>query len=223
MATLAELITRTRQKSDMERTNFVTDDEITVYINESASELYDLIVSKYEDYFLVSTLASITTGNTITLPADFYKLRGVDYSLSGNWANIRKFNFNDRNSREFINGVMNYGATDRRYRVVNNEIMIIPALQAIGQYQIWYVPRYIPLVLPTDVYTQGLDWEEYLVITSAIKCLTKEESDTTALERAKINTTQRIYSMAGNRDSAEPETITNVNNIRNYYDGIHLL
>ncbi len=52
---LAELITRIRQRADMVDTQFVTDEEITSYCNESLGELYDLIVgSAAQEYFMRS-------------------------------------------------------------------------------------------------------------------------------------------------------------------------
>ena len=41
---LADLILRCRQRADMINTQFVTDSEITSYLNESLGERYDLIV-----------------------------------------------------------------------------------------------------------------------------------------------------------------------------------
>ncbi len=52
---LAELITRIRQRADMVDTQFVTDEELTSYCNESLGELYDLIIgSAAQEYFMRS-------------------------------------------------------------------------------------------------------------------------------------------------------------------------
>lgn len=52
---LAELILRIRQRADMIDTQFVTDEEITSYCNESLGELYDLIIgSAAQEYFMRS-------------------------------------------------------------------------------------------------------------------------------------------------------------------------
>ncbi len=52
---LAELIRRIRQRADMVDTQFVTDEEITSYCNESLGELYDLIIgSAAQEYFMRS-------------------------------------------------------------------------------------------------------------------------------------------------------------------------
>ncbi len=52
---LAQLILRIRQRADMIDTQFVTDEEITSYCNESLGELYDLIIgSAAQEYFMRS-------------------------------------------------------------------------------------------------------------------------------------------------------------------------
>jgi hypothetical protein len=52
---LAELILRIRQRADMVDTQFVTDEELTSYCNESLGELYDLIIgSAAQEYFMRS-------------------------------------------------------------------------------------------------------------------------------------------------------------------------
>jgi hypothetical protein len=54
-------------------------------------------------------------------------------------------------------------------------------------------------------------WEEYAVITAAIKCLQKEESDTMPLMQEKAIQLKRIEDVAQNRDVGDPGRITFVN------------
>jgi hypothetical protein len=83
--TLLQLKDRSRQRADMENSEFVTDAELTIYINGSIAELHDLLVASYgSDYFLSSTTFSTVAGTeSYSLPADFYKLMGVDVQVSG--------------------------------------------------------------------------------------------------------------------------------------------
>lgn len=124
----------------MQSSGFVSDTELNGYINNSYFELYDLIVSRYEDYYSTLVEMTISTGNSYTLPTDFYKLRGVDYDLNGNWIELRKWNFQDRNKFTQPNNILNYSQY-RLYRVVGNEILLLPEDQANGNYRVWYVPR----------------------------------------------------------------------------------
>lgn len=64
---------------------------------------------------------------------------------------------------------------------------------------------------PTDTTIDGVNgWEEYIVVDAAIKCLQKEESDTTVLERQKAGLLARIEAEAANRDAGAPATVTDV-------------
>ncbi len=84
---LAQLITQVRQRGDMENNNFVSDSELTGWINNSLAELDDILVTRYEDYRLTNFLAVLPAGggtNIISIPSDMNKLRGVDYQNNPN-------------------------------------------------------------------------------------------------------------------------------------------
>ena len=80
-ATLDDLISRTRLKANVARSNFVTDDEIIVYLNEGLREFRELVITADDSYY-VATMAdfsiSAAPGNEKALPSDFWKLRGLD-------------------------------------------------------------------------------------------------------------------------------------------------
>ena len=50
--TVSELITLIRERSNTERSNFVTDEEVIRLIDQAYTKLYDLIVSKFENYYI---------------------------------------------------------------------------------------------------------------------------------------------------------------------------
>lgn len=206
--TLAELKTRVREKADMVNSQFVSDSELKTFINGSYAELYDLLVSRYEDYFLKSYAFTILIGNSNPLPSDFYKVRGVDLSSGlGTFSKVRKWSFEERNAN---NGVITrMGANSRAYRVMGGEIKIIPEAHAQGDYQLWYIPRVTQFVSDASSIDDVLDFDEYIVIDAAIKCLLKEESDVSVLLRQKEDMRQRVLAMASARDS-EPDTIQDV-------------
>lgn len=211
MVTLTDLITSVRQRSDMEFSDFVTDPEITAYINNSASELYDILVSRFEDYYTLDPVPfTISSGNSYLLPADFYKLRGLDLSLgSGEFVNVRNFMFNERNNDSNA-AKLSIVQCPQRYRVMGNKLIISPVDQAVGSYQLWYIPQCPKLVNPTDTLDTISGWEEYVIVDAAIKCLQKEESDVNVLLLQKQALIKRIESMAQNRDVDQPERITDV-------------
>lgn len=141
MITLPLLREQTRQRADMQNSGFVEDSELDTYINNSYLELYDIVVSRFEDYYTKSIDFTISSGNKETLPVDFYKVRGVDYSYGGTYYEIHKWNFNDRNILDRPSNILSTRFLDyRKYRIVGNQIHIIPENAATGDYRFWYVP-----------------------------------------------------------------------------------
>jgi hypothetical protein len=215
MTTLSEFRTRVRQRANMEGTQFVTDSEVDGYVNASAAELYDVLVSRFEDYYLQSTTATVASGSdSMPLPADFYKLRGVDVDIGGRYASLRSFNFTDRNEYDSDLQIFRRLAIRVRYRLQASGIKLAPSEQAPGSYRLWYIPRLETLVDDADTFDGINGWEEYVVVDAAIKCLQKEESSTTDLERQKAALLKRIEAMAANRDAGEPERLVGPRNGR---------
>ena len=212
--TLAELKTRARERADQTNSTFISDSELLSYINSSYAELYDILVSRFEDYYTTSVTFSIASGNSYSLPSDFYKLRGVDYNISGdNYVTLQKFNFHDRNGRNpntslFVDRGL-YG-NKLRYRVLANELILEPSESAVGNYKLWYIPTYTRLASDSDTVDGINGWEEYIVVDVAIKMLSKEESSTTHLDTEKEALLKRIRDMAQNRDANAPERIADV-------------
>lgn len=198
--TLAQLQLAVRQRADIVNSQFVSDDELTSYINQSYFELYDLIVSRYGDNYYVQTPYQFTTNGTdaqFPLPTDFYKLLGVDLSLtnqSNTFVTLKPFEFAERNNGAWIS---------------SNQI------PTAGQLiQLWYVPQWTPLVLTTDTAVNVAGWLEYIIIDAAIKCMQKEESDVTVLGLQKGAIIARIEAMAANRDAGMPARVSDVQSYR---------
>lgn len=204
--TLASLITQTRQRADIEGSQVVTDSELTGYINSSIKELYDILVSTYEDYYLSETTATVTTGDSITLPTDFYKLRGLDYAEGSVYYPVLPFKFSQRNQQN-VELFSATPAVKSRYRVQGSVIKLVPAVAATGTYRVWYIPRAAELSLTTDTFDGINGWEEFVIVDAAIKCMIKQELGTQELEKQKKDLIRRIEAMAPNRDADAPACI----------------
>jgi len=220
--TLQQIIDQTRQRADFVNSQFVTDAELTNYINQSYFELYDLLVSKYDnDYFVAPPLQFQTNGQDQFYPLPdgvlyngapaLLKLLGVDLCISptqnDSWITIRQFNWVDRNRYAVPNFQSFYGVTNLRYRVKANDLWLTP-IPAGGQtMQLWYIPRLEPLVSPTDTADGISGWIEYVIVDAAIKMKDKEESDTSVMLAEKAALIKRIEYAAENRDSSFPATV----------------
>lgn len=213
--TLAEIRLAARQRADMTSSQFVSDAELNGYINSSLAELYDLLVQKYGNDYFVTTADIQTVGDVerYNLPADFYKLLGVDLRLSGGsdgYISLRSFTFSERNRYATANAQTWIGVTNLRYRLSANQLWLTPTPQNGQQLRIWYVPRVVPLVNDSDVADGVSGWLEYVVVDAAIKAMQKEESDVSVLLAQKGALVQRIESAAQNRDAANPATVADV-------------
>ena len=213
MATYTEsdLRTRARRRADMENSTFVTDDEIRDYLNSSMSELHDMMVKSYEDYFVSEqayTIPLATGGGS--LPDDFYKALGVDYNSGGITSTLRSFSFTERN-------VYNtpYAVVDRlaepMYKIEGNKIKLIPTNSQAGTITLYYVPnaaQFSSTVSEVENVIPG--FEEYIVVATAIRMLMKEESDVSTLERERQQLASRIIRAISPRDASGSHAIRDV-------------
>lgn len=208
--TVETLRTLARQRADMLNSQFVSATEWISYINYSYKELYDILVSKFEDYYSVEYPFSITTGNSAALPSNFYKMRGVDRALGADeFYTVRPFSFEDRNNRRRVQFYRGLYPTVR-YRILGNNILFTPDDNAVGDYRLWFIPRASDLTVASDVVDGVNGWEEYVVVDAAIKALQKEESDVSVLMAQKQALLLRINDMANNRDAGESDRITDI-------------
>jgi hypothetical protein len=189
----------------------VSYDEWVQFVNGSAAELYDLLVSAYgEDYFLSSHQFYLTGSvQSYSLPNDVYKPKGVDLEISsGQWKGCKKFMFSERNQHSGMNG----GRTNLRYRTMGSSLYFEPTPGATIQCKLWYVPRMTSLTGSADVLDGVNGWEEYVIIDAARKGALKEETYelANALLIEKQMMTRRIESMAANRDLGEPERVSDI-------------
>lgn len=197
----------------MVNSQFVTDSELNTWINLGYQELYDLVVAAYEDYFTTSAVTVLTSGDTIALPTDFYKLRALDFNTGGNWTNCREFQFNERNQS---NGSTHwlYGNTPARsYRILGDSLIIQPTAAASGTYKLWYVPSATLLTLDSSVIPNSLakfGWDEYVVLYAAERMLSKEESSITDVVNERGEIAGRIKKMAQDRQIDQSSTIQDV-------------
>jgi len=202
--TLQELRLRARERADMVGSKFISDSELDSYLNAGYFDLYDILVSRWEDYYTVEASVTVAAGaSSYALPSDFYKLVALDKGDT----EVAKFTFKDR-----------HNVTALSYRIVKDSLVFLPAEVAAGSYTLWYVPLAERLAVATTPPTAGTTdvindvngWSEYVVVSAAIMMLQKEESDIQPLVVEKRALLDRIESMASNRDASAPESITEV-------------
>ena len=234
--TLAQIRLAAMQRADMVGSTFVSNPEWRNYINQSMFELYDLLVTTYEDYFVTTPVQFNTNGAQFIYPLPngqitfqsginptqnvvappFYKLVGVDLALntaSNGYVTVNKFNFSDRNRFVYPNQASTiYGVFNLQYRIMGtNTIEFIPTPSANQQIRLWYIPRLTELLQDTDTTQMGISgWIEYVIVKAAYYALTKQEQPTQDLVMQLAALQKRIEETAVNRDAGQPDTISTV-------------
>ena len=221
LVNVSDILTRIRQMSNTESSTFVTDAEIVGYIDRAYRELYDILTTCYEVYNVSSYTFATTNGTDLyNLPADFYKIVGVDLNIDPNRSiTLRPFMVSERN--QYRSGLFSpiVPGVIYQYHLWGNQLRLIPNPASQGAtLQVWYVP--VPKTLVTtvsDPTTQASSvdiingYDEFLDISCVIKILMKMEQATEAWERRMSEIKQNIIDTAANRDTGMPERVTDGN------------
>lgn len=231
-----------QQTADRVNSNFVTLPEWNSFINLASYELYDLLITVYENLYTSPPIQFNTNGNTylydlpngsntfqdaldlnVTItPKAFYKLLGVDLqaqNANNGYVSLPKFNFSDRNQFFYPNSASTlYGPFNIRYRLQGNKLMLIPTPSANQGIRLWYIPRLTELLKDTDTSDISISgWIRYVIVRAAKYALDKEESDTSKLDQELLFLKARIEETAANRDAGLPDTISNSRGANGYW------
>jgi hypothetical protein len=222
-------------RADKLNSFYLTTDEWNFNINQSANELYDILVDKYgEDYFFAPPLyVNLTGAEFYPLPDGsnypvggvnslaLYKLNGIDVNISGGgtgpnagWTPLARANWSDRDRYTTWPGQA--GALNNiyqmSYRTMGNNVFLFP--QNINMLiRMWYVPILTQMLSDSDMMPFSISgWSEYVIIDAAMKGMIKEESleKWNALAATKSGMIERIEDTAANKDVGQPNTVSNV-------------
>lgn len=243
---LGELRLRSQQTADRVNSEFVTTSEWNAFLRLGMYELYDLLITAYEDYgvtkpVLINTnsttsqyalpdgatnyLGNVFGGTSGTPARAFYKLLGVDLGVNTSnnaWVTLNRYDFIDRNAYVYPNSTSTiYGVFNMRYRIMGKNINFIPTPAGNQQVRLTYAPLLPALLADTDVTTIGHSgWLRYVIVRAAKYALDKEEgSDTSKLDQELLFLKQRIEQSASNRDIGQPDTISDTRKTDFYGSG----
>ena len=234
---LFELRLRSQQCADRVNSQFVVNSEWNYMIRMAMYELYDILMTSYEDYFASSYVTIQTNGSTANYPlpdgatnylggsyngtsgapaAAFYKLAGMDLNvntsaLTPSRVSLMRFDFIKRNQYVYPNSTSTiYGVYNMRYRIMGNNINIIPTPAGNQTLIAWYSSRLPQMLSDTDLSTIGTSgWLRYVIVRAAKYALDKEEgTDTSKLDQEIVFLKQRIEQASSNRDAGIADTIS---------------
>lgn len=218
LMTIQSIVDTAIDLADMRNSKFIdqsgtADSELIRYANIAYRDLYNTIIQANNQYFTTSYNISIVGGtDEYALPADFYKLDGVDLQIdatSHRYLTLRPFMFQERN--KFRSGLAftnsPYGQVFK-YLLVANKIRFLPIPSMSGTVQLWYTPSPTVITSLADTVEVIVGGDEYLSLTIAMAMLAKEESDTSTLNGKRLEVLQQLKNVLQSRDSGAPEYIT---------------
>ena len=223
---VSDLISKVRSRADLVGSAFITDTEITEFLNVGWAKLYDLLTTLYEDFNLTSTQLVLQSGvNSYSLAGltpIVYKLRGVDLQLSSAVNDVLplpKFDWAERGKYVGLpNAWVGRYSSELRYLYQGTNLKFVPVPSGGQTVTVNYVPALTPLAAPVggsqpagtqntlpEIIQAG--WEELIVLEAAVLCAVKEEGMAGNLAVLKVlrdETKNDIEGAAANRDADAP-------------------
>lgn len=210
---VADVLTRIRNQGDIEtndQANSAFPDAILVdWLNQAYRALYDVITDAIgkvgEAHFATTTSVGPSSW---TLPTDFYRELGIDYSPAGTRISARPFNFSDRNRDSWLTSQYPF------YRVVNGSLVWRPSNPTVAV-TLWYIPT------PTTLASNGAfnafnGWDDY--VTQWVVRQVKLRQDYPVEDVAvRLNEAERRVRRAAKRVASYEDVVADVET-RDFYD-----
>jgi len=209
--TVAQLITRVRERADIVGSSFVSDATLIDWINEGHQKLHGMLVEAFGEEYMYDLASFTTVAGQIdfAVPCCFYKLYGVDLEINGKIRALKPFSRAERNTYRNIDG----SGVVPMYSLSGGNLKLYPVQPDGLVGEIIYAPEATLLSLTTDQIKYPNGWERFIVLDAAIQVLLKEESSATALIAEREAVRQEIERAKELRDLASPKRVTDVNNI----------
>lgn len=234
LVSLSTLETRVLQRANLEHganNSIIQSGELDDCINEGVAEWYECFVQADGPYYLNSVTFQTTSnadtyaiGSGLTVNvSDFYKGKGVDIVFGQNIVVTgRSFMWSERNRYRWLpysgwiySQPVFYTFTGKTSAVANaaqDSIKFIPIPNGSFSITLWYYPVPPKLVSSTDSIDGMNGSEEIVVLSAAIKLLTKQEQFEHAalLEQQKAVQVQRLLEAIITRDAESPPRVQDV-------------
>lgn len=176
--------------------------DVNFMLNDSVSELHDLLRTSFEDYFVKTLIVAYVAGHSeYDLPDDFFSLRGCNDLSNGYTLPMLPFTENDRPS--LLNALQSGGPLRTRYcRVEDTKLVVLPAPTS-GSMEVRYIYQAPYLSDDSDTLSYSIvnGWDAYIVYDTAAKLRMKAGKDASA-QMAKVAQLQgRIRVSATQREA----------------------
>lgn len=174
--TIATTIAAIRAQADLTGSTWVSDTEITQWINQAIGALYDLVIDSCQDRVVSSQNVSVVAGTqTYTPTTAFRKILKVHYSGGGDYYALETY----QRAEESTSGVStDLGNEYLRYRIEGANLVLAEPPSTAGTLVVKYIPELAEIATTTTLPTWiDLGWHEYLIWDGVARCKLKAEKD----------------------------------------------
>lgn len=205
----------------MENSTFVTDSEITEYLNQELAELWSrLVQGSGQPYYVSSTTYNVVKPDPIggtginVLPSDFWVLQRVTATLNGATYTLSPYMPTEKAALDSSTSEGFLGTI--QYRLAGANIEFAPITQNFTA-TVYYTPTCPRLSAGSDT-TDGFNgYEVAAIYGTCATILDKEKADPSFYAGQKERIYRHIDSLASQRDMGMPERVQDV---VNYDDSI---
>lgn len=177
---LSVLVTRCKQRADLENSTHITDAEWNVLISEQYGDLFSVVASSGLRYFESRTTLTTTGIAYVAEPTDHYATVRLDWLVNGTTTGERR-ELDELMSPEEPDWAGRSGSNARAFALSDDRIYLYPTPPTGQLYELTYVPQ--PPTYDGDTLGTELldlvtpDGEAFLIYGVMVKALAKSESD----------------------------------------------
>jgi hypothetical protein len=197
--TLATIRDKVRKRGDYPTSAVFTDAYVNTEIQASWAELYELVDDVSEGWWdTTGTVVTVDAQAYVALPADCWRVKGVDLLVGSEYVAMRQIGTGDRNR---------FGASTARpvaYRTTARGLDLFPTPNGVYTIRVTYAPVAPALIEGTERNYIN-HWDEYIIVSTLLKLDEREERETASRINALDRVAFRIRSSATKRRQAEPE------------------
>lgn len=175
-ATLTSLTAIVRAKLNMTNMLTITDTDIQTFLQDSLSTLYELLVSTWQDWYVINTqLSLIANQEGYTLPTNFRAEAAVYLIFQPGTTSVQRQQLRPFQMNQFANtspGFLTQPQWPIMYRIMNNMIYFtpVPAQAYTNAVDLWYTPQWTPPATVTSPIDANLPqgWERWVVLDTCV-------------------------------------------------------
>ncbi len=212
--TLTNLLLDVRQRTNQENSTFVTDGELTEFLNQSIAELQvRLAIAEGQPHFRSSTSFTVAPPTALySLPADFWAVQEVTALIDGATVSLRPFMVSERASLINTSPIWPVYATVQ-YRIQAGSIEFRPATQGFTA-TMYYHPAQTRLATGSDTWDGFNGYEMAAIYDVCATVCAKEETDPGFFMSQRDRIYALITQAAAHRDMSNPERVADVTTAR---------